>query len=570
MKKFLSFIYRRQLIGEVKMIKNKMRIFYERVVIVFVVLSFIGPGPSYPQAPKEQKMHNEGLSGAPRVSLDVKNMDIVNVLKILAEKGNLSLSISGDVHGRVTLFLKDVDLWDALDIVLISSNLACEKTGQITYVMTGRNYELKYGVKYEDKREVKVFNLRHAQAQRVKGLLMQVASKIGKVIVDEPTKTLVAIDIPKNLAQMGDIVKRVDKPLETKIFNLNYLLAGEIEPKITDILTKDTGSVKINEATNKVIVTDYPKKLRAAERLIQAFDEKPLQVLINAKIIEINPSKKFYSGVDWDYWIRKYFRLAGTFTLPVASSDKFSLGTIGRSVGEKGDYKGIIEFLEIFGDTKVLSSPRILALNNREAKILVGERKAYITSSTSQIGESAVTSHDVNFVDVGVKLYVTPTINRDRYITLKIRPEVSTADFESITSEGKITQVPLVTTSEAETVLMVKDGVGIIIGGLRRISHEKEEKRVPFLGSIPFLGGLFRSKKDEWAKNELVIFLTPQIVTGDESIETEFNKEMKEVIEAGTSTKKGLGRSGWEEWEAIEESRRNFMSEVLRYEEKKR
>ena len=187
----------------------------------------------------------------------------------------------------------------------------------------------------------------------------------------------------------------------------------------------------------------------------------------------------------------------------------------------KINYTGIMQFLETFGETKILSSPRILTLNNKEAKILVGTKEVYITSTTSQNTTGAITSDTVNFVDVGVKLYVTPTINKEGYITLKIKPEISSSETQNITSQNQVSQIPIVTTSEAETTVIVKDGVSIIMGGLRKITHTKTRNQMPILGSIPILGMLFQSRKDSYQKDELVIVLTPHIVSGDFSIERE-------------------------------------------------
>jgi len=118
-------------------------------------------------------------------------------------------------------------------------------------------------------------------------------------------------------------------------------------------------------------------------------------------------------------------------------------------------------------------------------------------------------------VDIGIKLYVTPNISRDGFITMKIKPEISSATRTKILSEGKETEIPIVTTSEAETTIMVKDGITIIIGGLKKDKKEKTTKRIPLLGSIPVLGLLFGSTSDSYSKTELVILLTPHIISGD-------------------------------------------------------
>ena len=468
-----------------------------------------------------------------RISLDLKGMDVVEALKTLAAKGDINLVIGSDVRGRVTMFLKDVSVFDAFEIILVANNLASEKRGDIIYVMPQKEYETLYGERYDDKRQVKMIQLEYAKAAEVQKALEQIKTTVGKIIINEGSNTLVLIDTPKALSQARDLVAKIDQPTETVVLQLAYAKAEELSVKLNEILTKGVGFLQIDERTNKIIVTDLKTNLEKIKEMVNQFDEKPLQVLIDAKIVELTPSKKFYSGIDWDYWLNKYFRVQGAlnFPIPVDVTDKISIGTIGvAEPSAKGQYTGIMDFLEIFGETKILSSPRILALNNQEAKILVGKKDAYITSTTTATGDNPITAQTVNFVDTGVKLYVTPTINKDNYITLKIRPEISSYATDQITVEGQKTDVPIVTTSEAETAVIVKDGVSILIGGLRKVSYQKEKRQIPFLGRIPVLGFFFSGQSDEWEKDELVIVLTPRIVSGDRMIEKEVGTASKEVI----------------------------------------
>jgi len=458
---------------------------------------------------------NHGLANAIRVSLEVRGMDIVEVLKILSDKGAFNLSISGNVSGRVTLFLKDVGLADAFNMAMASADLACERRGDIIFVMPARDYEQKTGSKFWDDMQMHVFTLKHAKPERVKEVLALAASKNATIVVDDATRTVVVMDADEKIERMKELVAQIDKPIMTQMFELSYAPADQIMKHLEGVLTKEVGSAKMDKMSNRLFVTDYADKIVDAARIIKAFDVRPLQVLIDAKIIEIKPSKKFYSGINWDYWLEKYFRMNGEFSIPSPSgtTDKISVGTVDMgSATAKGDARNVIDFLETFGDTRILSTPRILALNNQEAKILVGTKEAYITSTTSEIGNTAVESQAVNFVDVGVKLFVTPTINAKNEIILKIKPEISSSTRETIKTDNKETEVPIVTSSEAETTVIVNDGVSILIGGLKKTTHEKESRGVPVLGKIPFLGAAFSSKRDDWSREELVIVLTPRIV----------------------------------------------------------
>jgi type II secretory pathway component GspD/PulD (secretin) len=312
---------------------------------------------------------------------------------------------------------------------------------------------------------------------------------------------------------MEKFIKETDLPLETKVFNLNYAQADKLNAKIQEVITKGIGSLRFDERTNKIVVTDYPKKIEEIVNIIDAFDAKTAQVLIDAQVIEIKPSDKFEMGVDWNYWIKKHFQ--ASTSLPINTTNAMILSTATGTPTNPGDYTAIIDLLRTVGDTKILSSPRIMVVNNQEAKILVGTKDAYITSTVTQTEGNAVTAETVNFVETGIKLFVTPTINEKGFVTMKIKPEVSSAETRTLISQDKKTEVPIVTSSEAETTVMVKNGITIIIGGLRKDEHKKTVKKIPVLGDIPGLRYFFSSTSDEISKTDLVILLTPHIMSGD-------------------------------------------------------
>ncbi len=494
---------------------------------VFTVIACLALLPLLARAEEMTRQQPAAAQTSNTISLDIKGMEITDVLKMLAGRAGINIVVGKNVNGRVTMFLKDVDVWDAFEIILLANELAYEKKGGIINVMTQRDYELIYGERYQDKKQAKVIRLLYARAIDLSKALNQIKSNIGRIVADEASNTLTLIDTPEKLNEMEAFIKSTDLPVQTRVFALNYAQADKISAKILESVTKGVGSVKVDERTNKIVVTDYPAKLEELATVITAFDEKTPQVLIDAQIIEINPQKdQFSMGVDWDYWLKKNVRFVGSMAAPAITDitdipNKLSLGTAaaGEDISEKGQYKSVIDMLRVIGETKILSSPRIMALNNQEAKILVGTKEAYITSAVSQTDTASVTSQTVNFVDVGIKLYVTPTVNRDGFVTMKIKPEVSSAKTSDIISEGEVTQIPIVTTSESETTIMVKDGTTIIIAGLKKDQRIKEVRKIPLLGDIPFLGALARNKKEETIKTELVIFITPHIVSGQEPLE---------------------------------------------------
>ena len=450
-----------------------------------------------------------------KVSLDIKGMDVTDVLKMLAARSGMNIVIGKNVAGRVTLFLKDVDVQDAFEIVILANDLAYEKKGKIISIMTQRDYELIYGYRFHDNKKAQIIHLKYARAVDLAKSLNQIKTNIGKVVVDEGTNTIAIIDTPEAIKSMVEFTEKIDTPVQTRVFDLNYAQADKLSAKLQEAITKGVGSIKMDERTNKIAITDYPEKLDEIAKVIASFDEKTPQVLIDAQLVEVKPSDQFQMGFDWNYWITKYFDMRAS--LPINTTGALLVGTASSTTANApGKYSAVIDVLRTIGDTKILSSPRIMALNNQEARIHIGTKDAYITSAISQSSTGPnVTSQTVNFVDTGIQLRVTPTINRLGFVTMKIKPEVSDAVLTNLISQDLTTQVPIVTTSESETTVMVKDGVTIIIGGLRKDSRVKTVKKIPLLGDIPGLGHLFRSVDDKVETDDLIILITPHIISGE-------------------------------------------------------
>lgn len=453
-----------------------------------------------------------------KISLDLKGMDVVEVIKMLATKGNLNVVLGTDVKGKVTIFLKSVDLMDAFDIILVANNLAYDKRGDIIYVMSQRDYERIYGEKYAEKKATIIFRLKYAKAADIGKALSQIKTKVGKIIVDEGSNTIVAMDNPSVIAQINETIQSLDIPTVTKIFELKYAKVSDLKDKVSENLAKGIGTMQIDERTNKIVVTDMEQKVADIEKIINAFDEKPQQVLIEAKILQIALDDHLTLGVDWSSVMKKLqkeINLQSAFQLAAFNA----FGPPGAellvgSLGDSGDVNIMIQVLKTVGDTDLLSSPRITAINNQEAKILIGTSQPYATNTVTQTTGTATTGTNISFLDIGVKLYVTPTINKDGFITMKIRPEVSSTN-DNYTYGTPATTIPVVQTTQAETSVRIKDGATIIIGGLIKDERVKTVNKIPILGDLPLIKYAFSNTDDEVKKQELVIFLTPHIISGE-------------------------------------------------------
>ena len=547
------------------------------------------------------------------ITLELKNMDVVEVIKLLSSKGNFDVVVSQNVRGRVTLFLDEVPIWDALQIVFQTVGLAYVEHEGILRVITDREFEQQYGKKFHDNREVviipleyttadnvvrelkalksrlgniisddrtnsvilldtpasikvmeaaikqldipietKVYELTYTPAKSLEEMIKTIVSKSGTLYVDDLTNKIILTDIPEAIRQANLIIEEYDKPqyLQTKVFALNYAQYDKVEEKIKDVLTPDIGFIKSDERTNKVVVTDLPEKISEVEMLIHEYDAPTKQVLIISKIVEVTLNDEFNMGINWQSILNQVLvsKFFGTDTISMTLSSVFeTLSEIGVSdtepfdnpvrvqnpggrtlitgtLSDGTDFDAIINALKTNGETNLLSSPRILAVNNEEARIQVGKREAFVTNTVVQSDTAATTAENVTFVDVGIMLTVTPTISNDGFIIMKIKPEVSNVAEKLTTAEGN--EIPIVQTQEAETTVKVKDGATIIMGGLILDGQTKTTSKIPIIGSIPLLGIPFRKEYNKIAKDELVIFLTPNIVSGDIDLTTPSPKLM--------------------------------------------
>ncbi|MFH1505321.1 MAG: secretin N-terminal domain-containing protein [Candidatus Omnitrophota bacterium] len=464
-----------------------------------------------------------------KISLDFRLMDVIDVLKYISAKAEVNIVASKNVIGRVTLFISNISLGDALDIILLTNNLAAEKRGDIIYIMAGADYLSLYGEKYYDKRVVKTMRLEYAAPASIAAILKEVKSSIGKVLIDEVTGTVVMIDTPEKIQQMLDVVEKAELPTVTreyptvtKSFELQYANVADIAKTVKEILTAGVGNIQQDTRTNRLIVTDLAQKMERVENMIKVFDRRTRQVFIEAQILEVTLSDQLQTGVEWESVFNaaktpSIVDLVGSFPLTLTSYGQFTVGTIAQD-----DFTAAFQFLKTLGRVNILSTPQILVIDNEEATFHVGTREAYVTSTTSQAQTTTTVSEEITFLDVGVQLKVTPKINEEGFILMSLNPEVSTVSRTEETPGGA--EIPIVDTSTTETTVLVKDGSSVLISGLIKDTKVETIKEVPFFGRIPLIGSIFSSKDNEIEKRELIVLITPHIVTGGERVDVSREK----------------------------------------------
>lgn len=404
-----------------------------------------------------------------KVTLEFKDADIKNIFRVIAEVSGYNMIIDNAVSGKVTLRLVNVPWDQALDLILETNNLGMTKVGNVIRVLP-----LAVIKKEEDEK---------------------MASKQAK-------------------EKLEDLV--------TKLIPVSYAKASDLKTRLKGVMS-DRGTAEVDDRTNTIILKDTQKSVDASVQLVASLDTPTPQVMIEARIVTANTNFSRDLGVQWGagysadaahgnptgYYFPNSYNVTGggggSFSLnpPTAGGVGPNGGAIGISFGSINNTLNLdlrLSALEKQGWGKIVSSPKIITLDNKEASIQQGFSVPYETTSAS--------GTQTQFVDASLNLTVTPHVTADGRLMMKIKA-TKNAPSDAFKSVGG---VPSIDKKETTTEILVKDGDTTVIGGIYEITKGESETYTPFLGKIPVIGWLFKSKSNTETKSELLIFITPRIL----------------------------------------------------------
>lgn len=312
------------------------------------------------------------------------------------------------------------------------------------------------------------------------------------------------------------------KELMVRSFYLTNTTAKQMSNTLKTILkVKD---VVADDRLNMVVVRDTPEVVRIAEKLINANDLPDPEVMLEIEVLEISKTRLQTLGVSLPTQLNTFDGRSTALTL-----EKLLAGGIGRGEASLNGAPGL-DFKKTLGDVNLISNPRIRVRNNDKAKIQVGDKVPVITTTVTT-GVSAVSAQTVNYIDVGLKLEVEPRITLDDNVNIKVVLEVNSLGRETPLSNGGI--VYQVGTRNASTVLRLKNGETQILGGLISDDERKSASKLPGLGDVPLVGRLFGTDTDQKTKTEIVLAITPRIVSN-------ISRPDAEVSEFWSGTETGI------------------------------
>jgi MSHA biogenesis protein MshL len=488
----------------------------------------VEPAQSVPLEPEEE-----------RFNLNSEDTPAQAFFMALVDRTKHNIVVHPEVAGSISLMLQDVTVSEVLEVVseVYGYNYRRGAAGYIVYPATlqSRIFQINY------------LNLQRSGVSRTRVSSGQVSE--SRRSGQHNTQAITGLGNNQTGGSSRDMQEISGSGIET-----NY--AADFWSELQDTLEQMVGDadghqVVVNSQTGVIVVRAMPDKLRSISDYLDAIqDIAQRQVVLEAKIVEVQLSDAFRSGVNW---IAVAQNSSGdTFTFgqsappPGFAGDPADLGgapitiqpgnpitgfttsTLGGAFAmafDIGDFNAFIELLELQGDTRVLSAPRVSTLNNQKAVIKAGTDEFFVTdvSSNTVTGTSSTTSRDVELTPFfsGIALDVTPQISADGEVTLHIHPTVSNViDQQKIlTISGETDTLPLAFSEirESDSIVKARSGQIIVIGGLMRNSTTDESFGTPGLSKIPGIGNLFKSTRAIESKTELVILLKPIVIDGDDA-----------------------------------------------------
>lgn len=444
------------------------------------------------------------------VEIHVNDANLNEVLRMLSLQLQKNILPSKEVRGTVTANLYDVTVREALDAILKANGFDYREKGNVIYVYTAK--EIQEMEKANRVTKTEVFRLFYTTALNAITLVKPVLSPEAVVSMTTPA------------------------------------ISG-IQSDSTDV----GGNSYANE--DILVVTDYPERLDQVRRVLREIDRKPQQILVEATIMRATLQEDNALGVDFtavggiDF---SALSTVGTFTSKVTGTGQALNGQIidnpkagaindaglfGGSVGGGGLKVGLvknniglfIQALEGITDTVVMANPKVLVLNKQKGSVHVGSQQGYRTAITTE----TATADNVKFLETGTRLDFRPFVGENGNIRMEIRPEDSSG---SVNAQG----LPNKSVTKVTSNVMVKDGHTVVIGGLFREQSSSTSSRVPGLGALPVIGGLFGRRTDATVREEVIILLTPHLVKDEAAYSEQSEEQARNAERLRVGVRKGM------------------------------
>jgi type II secretory pathway component GspD/PulD (secretin) len=423
------------------------------------------------------------------INLKIFEEDVVNVIRGLSELTGIDIMIDDSVTGQLTLNLSNKTFREAIGLILMNKGLDYTEVSG-TLVIAAKDIIAGYG-----KPITKIFELKNATAEGAKLILEGNKKEGSKIIIvaDARMNTIIVTGTKEEIEAIEGIINNIDDELLTKTFKIDNAI-GEDEigaiKNMLSIIIPDEGRINIDSRQNEIMVKGTKEELANVETIIAGLDKRAPQIMIEAKVAEITLDGEKDLGIKWS---------SGTGDTKVEGQITIGELTLGGSLERSGLIEATLKALQTEGKTNILSNPKVLTLDGKEAKILSGS-KIPIRIITPDGLET------VEYRDVGLSMTITPRLSSDGLITMEVNPKIESLGTELI--QG----YPVINSREEKVIIRAKLDETVVIGGLITSEDIKNITKIPLLADIPIFGKLFQFTHTKNKKTEIIILITAHLL----------------------------------------------------------
>ena len=423
------------------------------------------------------------------INMKIFEEDVVNVLRGLSELTGIDIMIDDSVTGQLTLNLSNKTFRESIELILMNKGLDYTEVSD-TLIIAAKDIIQGY-----KKPITRIFELKNASAEGTKGILDSYVKEGAKVniVADTRLNNIIVTGINEEIERIESLIAEIDTELLTRTFKIdNAIYKDEIEAikNMLSIIVPEEGRINIDSRQCEIIVKGTKEELDNVETMIAGLDKRAPQIMIEAKVIEITFDAEKDLGVKW-------FSGSGDKRLEA----EIAIGeiTLGGSFERSGLIEASLKALQTEGKTNILSNPKVLTFDGKEAKILSGS-KIPIRIITPEGLET------VEYRDVGLSMTIIPRLSSDGVITMDVNPKI-----ESL-GEELIQGYPVINSREEKVIIRTNLGDTRVIGGLISSEDIKNIRKIPLLANIPIFGELFKYTHTKSKATEIIILITAHLL----------------------------------------------------------
>jgi len=418
------------------------------------------------------------------INLNIFEEDVVNVIRGLSELTGIDIMLDDSVTGQLTLNLKDKTFRETIELIMMNKELDYTEVSN-TLIIAAKNVVAGY-----KKPITRVYELKNASAEGAKSILVGYVKEGSiNIVADARMNTLIITGTNEEIEKVEGILSTIDEELLTRTFKIdNAIYKEEIEgiKSMLSIIVPEEDRINIDSRQSEIIVKGTEEELANVQTMIIGLDKRASQIMIEAKVIEISLDAEKDLGVKWSSG-----GVEGQVTIGEI--------TLGGSLERSGLIEASLRALQTEGKTNVLSNPKVLTLDGKEAKILSGS-KIPIRIITPDGLET------VEYRDVGLSMTIIPRLSSDGLITMDVNPKI-----ESL-GEELIQGYPVINSREEKVIIRTNIGDTKVIGGLISAEEIESIRKIPFLSNIPIFGELFKYTSTKSKTTEIIILITAHLL----------------------------------------------------------